>query len=213
VISVPSTSAVAPSRSTTATGRAVDITRRQSTDAGRAGFVAGRERTTPDRPLVRSDRAERAVRSAVPANEYTGSGARVGTPESAAEAGGAGRDSRRTGLERGLPTYGRDVPGRAVSPYQPGDRAVPRGVYGTTREASQPDAGAGRPTVDRPSYGMPGAIDRRGPAGAPPSQPVGRPGGSPPPSAAPPSGGRSSGGQAGASRGVAVQRSGGRGGR
>jgi hypothetical protein len=209
----------------TAPNRAIDITRRPSGSAApddrRSGVGVGRERTLPDRPLVRSERSEAGVRSTQPAREYN--------------------------APRVEPRNRNDAPETrpgAASPYNRGERrATPRSEYGqfAAEAPSTPgmDRSNNRPSsVDRPSYGAPGVYDRRptsadrpaygAPDGAvrrqpsagrsaPSAQPPqsGRPERSvpsrsgPPPSAAPPAGGRGRPGGDAPARGTAVRRPGG----
>jgi hypothetical protein len=179
----------------TTTGGVVDLTRRPSSDGSRTGAAIGRERTTPDRPLIRSQQRERGLRATPPSPNYNEpSRARPIAP-----------GSRRDG-------------GLDASPYAPERRAMPRGEYGRPG-GSQPDARVDRPssggsferrppTSARPSYGPPGAIERRAPGGDRQPAPSARPDRSGrPPAANQPSGGRPRGDAP--SRGAAVRRPGG----
>jgi len=190
----------------TVPGGAVDITRRPSSsaDEGRTEIFRGRERATPDRPLIRSDRSERTARPAQPAAAYA-----------APRRDPRVRDNDSSPSRDGYPAGASRTPGAF-------ERRQPAGEPPANRN---PDAVERRsPSADRPSYARPTLGERRQPSAersappAPPSQPSrperaaprsAPPPSAPPPSAAPPSGGRGRPAGDAPSRGTAVRRPGG----
>lgn len=191
-----------------------DITRRPSSATSRdggTGATGARERATPDRPLIRSDRGERNVRTGDPTRQSDAprTDPRIRSYDPSARPGATPPEIRR------VPEVGRDLPAyrSGGAAHEPSERrATPRGEYGGPARESSP-----APRADRPSYGAPGAHERRQPVAerpAPPSAQPARPArperSGPPPSAAPPPGGRGrpSGGDT-PSRGTAVRRPGG----
>ena len=187
------------SRSTAPNG-VIDLTRRPAPSSADDRSGVSRERTTPVRPLVRSERGERSIRPAQPAVEYVGSreDRRIRTSEPSAV-----RDGYPAGLSR--------TPGLNDRRPPSDDGSIRRQPSNDRLIYANPRAIEGRqPSDDRSIYSIPRTIERRqpgadrpapsgSPAAAPPqgSRPVGAAPtrSAPPPSAAPgprsrPSGGR-----------------------
>ena len=173
----------------------------------RTGAIAGRERTVPDRPAIRSDRESRSpqFRNVAPSTQP------ATAPAEIRRAPDATRERSPYGRSNGS---GRTDDSRVAPGYDPADRrAVPRPEYGRPASGSSPDG------ADRPAYRVPGGYERRQPAAERPNAPSAQPAPGPGPdrtgpsrAAPPPSGGRGrpSGGD-NSSRGTAVRRPGGRG--
>ena len=181
----------------TAPTRVIDMTRRPSSSPGDDRSDVGRERTTPDRPLIRSERVEGSTRPAPPTVEYglPREDRRIRSTEPSAI-----RDGYPAGLSRTPGIYDRRQP--AVDRSTPRQPAEEYSIYANPRGIERRQPGAERPAPSGQPVGPPpqGSRPERGAAptrSAPPR--------CPPPSAAPPSGARSRPGGDAPSRGHSGQ--------
>ncbi len=145
--------------------------------------MGARERTTPDRPLIRSDRGERNAPARQP--DAPRAEPRIRSDDTSARPGtapGLRQGSREAGPQeiRRAPERGRNLPAYlgGDAAQQPAERrAVPRGEYGRPATESAPAPRADRPGL-RQGYGeaspgvRQGSGDTRAPGGSDRRQPV-----------------------------------------